>query len=63
MNAFLAYCALVAGFVYPVVCSWVWNSDGWLYQRGYHDLAGTGCIHLTGGIAAMWGAIILGPRY
>ena len=63
LNSFLGYCALVAGFVYPVVTSWVWNLGGWLAMRSYHDFAGTGCIHLCGGLAAMWGAIICGPRY
>jgi Amt family ammonium transporter len=63
LHSFLAYCALIAGFVYPVVTSWVWNLGGWLAIRSYHDFAGTGCIHFLGGTAAMWGALIVGPRY
>ena len=63
LNSFLGYCALVAGFVYPVVTAWAWNAGGWLAIRNYHDFAGTGCIHLCGGVAAMWAAIICGPRY
>jgi ammonia channel protein AmtB len=60
---FLGYCAFLAGFVYPVIVAWVWGSGGWLMERGYHDLAGTGCIHVTGGVGAMIGAIIVGPRF
>jgi Amt family ammonium transporter len=63
LNSFLGYCALVAGLVYPVVTSWVWNTEGWLFLRSYHDFAGTGCIHLCGGVAAMLAALITGPRY
>jgi len=60
---FLGYCAFLAGFVYPVVCAWVWSPGGWLYDRGFHDFAGTGVIHVTGGIGGMIGAIIVGPRF
>jgi ammonia channel protein AmtB len=45
-----------------VVVSWIWNSGGWLNQRGYHDLAGTSVIHITGGFGGMIGAIMCGSR-
>lgn len=53
----------MAAFIYPSVVAWVWGPGGWLMERNYHDLAGTGCIHLTGGVGGMIGAIIVGPRF
>lgn len=44
-----------------MVIAWVWGL-GWLYQKGFHDFAGSGCVHLNGGTCALIGAIILGPR-
>jgi ammonium transporter, Amt family len=48
-------------FVYPVVVHWTWGL-GWLYMENYTDFAGSGIVHLTGGTAALVGAIIMGPR-
>lgn len=62
VHVFLGYCFFLASFIYPVIVAWVWGPGGWLQVRGYHDLAGTSCIHLCGGTAGMIGAIILGPR-
>lgn len=62
VHVFLGYCAFLAGFVYPTVVAWVWCPGGWLYERGYHDLAGTSVIHITGGFGGVVGAIIIGPR-
>lgn len=59
---FLGYCAFLAGFIYPTIVAWTWCPGGWLNERGYHDLAGTSVIHITGGFGGMIGAIILGPR-
>jgi Amt family ammonium transporter len=50
-------------FVYPVVTAWCWNTNGWLYEQGYHDFAGTGCIHLTAGIGGLIGAVFTGKRF
>jgi len=62
---FLSYCiysAAISLFVYPVEAGWVWNPQGWLAQMGFHDFAGSAAIHSVGGITALIGAIMLGPR-
>nr|XP_045591637.1 putative ammonium transporter 1 [Procambarus clarkii] len=48
--------------VYPVVSHWAWSDAGWLKAEAYQDFAGSGVVHLTGGVAALVGAVILGPR-
>ncbi|MBR2594067.1 MAG: ammonium transporter [Firmicutes bacterium] len=62
---FLSYCiysAVISLFVYPVQAGWVWNSSGWLVNMGFHDFAGSAAIHSVGGITALIGAIMVGPR-
>lgn len=62
---FASYCiysAAISLFVYPVEAGWVWNSQGWLAQLGFHDFAGSAAIHSVGGITALIGAIMVGPR-
>ena len=55
-------------FIYPVVVHWVWASDGWLSSFNQNavlkviDFAGSGVVHMTGGVAGLCGAIIVGPR-
>ncbi len=61
-RAYFTYSAMLAAFIYPVVVSWVWSLDGWLAQTGFVDLAGSGVVHAVGGMAALVGATILGPR-
>ena len=61
---FLSYCvysAVISAIVYPIEAHWTWGG-GWLSQLGFHDFAGSNCIHMVGGIAALVGASILGPR-
>lgn len=61
---FLSYCiysAVISAFIYPVEAHWIWGG-GWLAQWGFHDFAGSCAIHMVGGIAALIGAKILGPR-
>lgn len=61
---FLSYCvysALISAFIYPVEAHWTWGG-GWLAQMGFHDFAGSNCIHMVGGVSALIGAAILGPR-
>jgi Amt family ammonium transporter len=60
--AYLIFTFVLVGFIYPVVLSWTWG-NGWLAQAGFHDFAGTAIIHIIGGAAGLWGAIIVGPRY
>ena len=62
---FISYCiysGVISLFVYPVEAGWVWNSQGWLVQMGFHDFAGSAAIHSVGGITALIGAILVGPR-
>ena len=61
---FLSYCvysAVISAFIYPVEAHWTWGG-GWLAQMGFHDFAGSNCIHMVGGVCALIGAAILGPR-
>jgi Amt family ammonium transporter len=67
--AYLAYCIVIIGFIYPVVVHWVWDSAGFLcawnpkaLMGGMVDFAGSGVVHMTGGWAAMVGAKAVGPR-
>ena len=61
---FLSYCiysGIISALVYPIEAHWIWGG-GWLAQLGFHDFAGSCAIHMVGGIAALVGAKILGPR-
>ena len=60
-SAYCVYSAVISLFVYPIEAHWIWGG-GWLSQLGFHDYAGSCAIHMVGGIAALVGAIILGPR-
>lgn len=61
---FLSYCiysAVISALVYPIEAHWIWGG-GWLASMGFHDFAGSCAIHMVGGISALIGAKILGPR-
>ena len=61
---FLSYCiysGIISAVIYPVEAHWTWGG-GWLAQIGFHDFAGSNCIHMVGGISALVGAALLGPR-
>ncbi len=61
---FLSYCiysAVISALIYPIEAHWIWGG-GWLAQIGFHDYAGSCAIHMVGGISALIGAAILGPR-
>ena len=61
---FLSYCvysAVISALIYPIEAHWIWGG-GWLSQLGFHDFAGSCAIHMVGGISALIGAKILGPR-
>ena len=47
--AYLVYSVMITGFIYPIIAHWAWHPEGWLYIWGYHDFAGSGVVHLTGG--------------
>ena len=55
------YSAVISALIYPIEAHWIWGG-GWLAQLGFHDFAGSCCIHMVGGISALIGAKILGPR-
>ena len=62
---FVSYCiysGVISLFVYPIEAGWVWNSQGWLVNLGFHDFAGSAAIHSVGGVTALIGAIMVGPR-
>ncbi|KXZ51498.1 hypothetical protein GPECTOR_12g461 [Gonium pectorale] len=74
-TAYLAYAFFLSSFVYPVLVHWVWDPSGWLsafntsrdgyamiLRTGAVDFAGSGVVHMTGGLAALMGAWIIGPR-
>lgn len=61
---FLSYCiysAVISALIYPIEAHWIWGG-GWLSQLGFHDFAGSCAIHMVGGISALIGAKLLGPR-
>ncbi len=61
---FLSYCiysGVISALIYPIEAHWIWGG-GWLAQLGFHDFAGSCAIHMVGGISALIGAAILGPR-
>ena len=61
---FLSYCiysAVISALIYPIEAHWIWGG-GWLSQMGFHDYAGSCAIHMVGGLSALIGAKILGPR-
>ncbi|MBQ7475591.1 MAG: ammonium transporter [Clostridia bacterium] len=62
---FISYCiysGVISLFVYPIEAGWVWNKAGWLVNLGFHDFAGSAAIHSVGGVTALIGAIMVGPR-
>ncbi|XP_027088388.2 ammonium transporter 1 member 2-like [Coffea arabica] len=70
--AYLIYSSFLTGFVYPIVSHWFWSGDGWagaakadgnlLFGSGVIDFAGSGVVHMVGGVAGLWAALIEGPR-
>jgi Amt family ammonium transporter len=57
----LIYSAIMGAISYPVIVHWVWGG-GWLAQMGFHDFAGSTVVHTVGGVTAIVGAYMLGPR-
>ncbi len=60
-SAYCIYSGVISLFIYPIEAHWIWGG-GWLSQLGFHDYAGSCAIHMVGGIAALIGAAVLGPR-
>lgn len=61
-SAYLLYTPFISGLIYPVITHWAWSGQGWLAGLGYIDFAGSGVVHLTGGVAALAGVLVIGPR-
>ena len=60
-SAYCIYSGVISLIVYPIEAHWIWGG-GWLSALGFHDYAGSCAIHMVGGVAALVGAIFLGPR-
>lgn len=60
-STYCLYSAIISGIIYPIEAHWTWGG-GFLTNMGFHDYAGSNCIHMVGGICALIGAAMLGPR-
>lgn len=60
-SAYCIYSAAISLFIYPISGHWIWGG-GWLSELGFHDFAGSTAVHMVGGLCALIGASILGPR-
>ena len=60
-SAYCIYSAAISLFIYPISGHWIWGG-GWLAKLGFHDFAGSSAVHMVGGICALIGAKMLGPR-
>ena len=60
-SMYLLYSVLISALIYLIEGSWSWGG-GWLADLGFHDFAGSTVVHATGGVLALAGAIVLGPR-
>ena len=60
-SAYCCYSAAISLIVYPISGHWIWGG-GWLSELGFHDFAGSTCVHMVGGVCALIGAKMLGPR-
>jgi len=58
---FIIFVAVLTGIIYPITASWQWG-EGWLYERGFSDFAGSTLVHSVGGWAALAGALVVGAR-
>lgn len=62
LASYFVFSVFMTGFIYPVVIAWSWGG-GWLSKQGFVDFAGSGNVHLVGGVAGLVGAVIVGPRH
>ncbi len=60
-SSYLIYSLIISALIYPISGHWIWGG-GWLLELGFHDFAGSTAVHMVGGVAALVGAKILGPR-
>ena len=60
-SAYCIYSAAISLFIYPISGHWIWGG-GWAQEMGFHDFAGSTAVHMVGGVCALIGAKMLGPR-
>ena len=60
-STYCLYSLIISAIVYPISGHWIWGG-GWLAQLGFHDFAGSTAVHMVGGLSALIGAKMLGPR-
>ncbi|CZQ96894.1 ammonium transporter [Trichococcus ilyis] len=60
-SSYLVYSFLISLLIYPISGHWIWGG-GWLAQMGFIDFAGSTAVHMVGGVAALVGAALVGPR-
>ena len=60
-TSYLLYTPFITGLIYPIVTHWVWGG-GWLAELGFFDFAGSGVVHMLGGVAALAAVVVVGPR-
>lgn len=60
-SVYCMYSILISAIIYPISGHWIWGG-GWLAEMGFHDFAGSTAVHMVGGVAALVGAKLLGPR-
>lgn len=61
-SAYCIYSIVISAVVYPIEAGWIWNGSGWLAKLGFIDFAGSAAIHTVGGLCALIGAAMVGPR-
>lgn len=69
LKSFYVFGFFLSMFLYPIFGNWAWGG-GWLSTlgvnfglgHGYVDFAGSGVVHAVGGLCALAGAIVIGPR-
>jgi len=62
LTGHLVLAMVLAGLVYPLPAHWVWHEEGWLYNKGCRDMGGVIMVHVVGGVAALVGSLLVGPR-
>ena len=61
ISTYFGFVIVMMGLIYPLLVSWTWGG-GWLSKIGFYDHAGSGIVHLTGGVAGLVGTCVSGPR-
>ena len=61
LDTYIFFTMMMCTVIYPVCASWVWGG-GWLERLGFIDHAGSGVVHLVGGVCGLIGTMKLGPR-